>query len=141
MKKIGDRSVVMGHVGDIDVGSDSVYVGATDLNGNTFLRKTMAVGSGAKAGPGSISIGFQAGAGIGRNEMELRQALADLEALILQRCDEQIREGLNLLRLELASPSLNKGRLKFLLSSINVGSSLDGVANLIDKAMNLVDRI
>lgn len=60
---VGDDSVVIGNVSHRNVGSRSVVIGATDANGNTIIDKPMAVGYGAKAGPGSIAIGAYAGAG------------------------------------------------------------------------------
>ena len=143
MGKIGDRSVVIGDVGDRDIGVECVVIGATHPNGNTLLNGStpMAVGSGAKAGPGSIAIGYQANAGLGRDELEFRQALADLEALIQHRCDEQIKEGFKLLKGELALPAPNKGKLRFLLGGISVVSSLDGASNVFDKVANGIQRI
>jgi hypothetical protein len=60
----GQDSVVMGHVPDNSrIGEGSVVIGPTDSNGNVILNHSMAVGRGACAGPGSISIGAFAGAG------------------------------------------------------------------------------
>jgi len=66
---IGSESVVMGHVpSNTKVGDRSVVVGATDDKGSTILNTPMAVGHGAKAGPGSIAIGAGSGAGAGGKE-------------------------------------------------------------------------
>ena len=63
--KIGEDSVVMGNVpSSTNVGDRSVVVGTTDANGNTIHNQPMAVGYGAKAGPGSIAIGAHANAGV-----------------------------------------------------------------------------
>lgn len=59
---IGEDSVVIGNVKG-NVGNRSVFIGATDSNGNTTLNQPMAVGYNAKAGPGSIAIGSNAMAG------------------------------------------------------------------------------
>lgn len=54
--KVGKDSVVMGNVNG-EVGDGSVVIGPTDNQGNTILNQSMAVGRGAKAGPGSIALG------------------------------------------------------------------------------------
>ncbi len=59
---VGEDSVVIGNVIG-DVGSGSVVIGATDSKGNTIINKPMAIGKNAKAGPGSIAIGANAGSG------------------------------------------------------------------------------
>lgn len=141
MGDVGKRSVVMGDVGNRNVGDDSVVIGATHPNGCTYLTGTMAIGSGAKAGPGSISIGYQAGAGLGRDEAEFRQAMADLEVLIIQKCNEEMQKGFELIKAELSSSSPNKGLLKYFLTSITLGSSLDGATDLIAKVMSWVDKL
>lgn len=49
---------------DTTVGDGSVVCGATDTNGNAIYNQPMAVGYGAHAGPGGISIGaFSGGSG------------------------------------------------------------------------------
>ena len=60
---VGKDSVVM-FAPNAHVGDGSVVIGATDGNGSTILRETMAVGRGAYAAPGSIAIGAGAGAGM-----------------------------------------------------------------------------
>lgn len=59
---VGNESVAMGDVSG-NVGNGSVVIGATDSKGNTILNQPMAVGKNAYAGPGSIAIGANAGAG------------------------------------------------------------------------------
>ena len=62
---LGKDTVVMFNVpSDLTAGDRCVIVGPTDANRNTILNGTMAVGYGAKAGPGSIAIGAHAGAGV-----------------------------------------------------------------------------
>ena len=61
---VGSDSVVMGQISpNARIGDRSVVIGATDSRGNTILNAPMAVGNGACAGPGSIAIGTNAGAG------------------------------------------------------------------------------
>lgn len=60
--KTGKDSVVIGDVNG-EIGDGSVVIGATDNRGNTIINQPMAVGRGAKAGPGSIAIGAGASAG------------------------------------------------------------------------------
>ena len=61
---VGNDSVVMGQVSpNAKIGDRSVVIGATDARGNTILNQPMAIGNGACAGPGSIAIGANAGAG------------------------------------------------------------------------------
>lgn len=63
--EVGKDSVVMGNVPpNTRVGDGSVVIGPTDNRGNTIINTPMAVGRGAKAGPGSIAIGANAGAGL-----------------------------------------------------------------------------
>lgn len=63
--EVGEDSVVMGNVPpNTKVGNGSVVIGPTDNRGNTIINTPMAVGRGAKAGPGSIAIGAGAGAGL-----------------------------------------------------------------------------
>lgn len=67
-KKVGDESVVIGDVKH-SVGNKSVVIGPTDNRGNTILNQgPLAVGHGAQAGPGSIAIGTNAGAGLKKKE-------------------------------------------------------------------------
>lgn len=74
MTKVGSRSVVYGQVHpDIQVGDNSVVIGATDDRGNTIIRGApggLAIGAGANAGPASISIGYMAGARTGKRSAE-----------------------------------------------------------------------
>lgn len=60
--EVGIDSVVMGNVSG-KVGNGSVVIGPTDSHGNTYITQPMAVGRNAHAGPGSIAIGANAGAG------------------------------------------------------------------------------
>ncbi len=60
--KTGKDTVVIGNVSG-EVGDGSVVIGATDERGNTIINQPMAVGRGAKAGPGSTAIGAGAAAG------------------------------------------------------------------------------
>ena len=60
--KVGKDAVVYGDVSG-DIGDGSVVVGPTDSNHNTIINQSMALGRNAKAGPGSIAIGANAGAG------------------------------------------------------------------------------
>jgi hypothetical protein len=66
--EVGEDSVVMGNVPpNTKVGNGSVIIGPTDNRGNTIINTPMAVGRGAKAGPGSIAIGANAGAGLNQD--------------------------------------------------------------------------
>jgi len=59
---IGEDAVVMGNVSDTNIGNGAVVIGP-DNQGNINLTTPMAVGRNAYAGPGSIAIGANAGAG------------------------------------------------------------------------------
>lgn len=59
---IGKDSVVIGNISG-NIGDRSVFIGATDQFGNTFINQPMAVGNNAMAGPNSIAIGANARAG------------------------------------------------------------------------------
>jgi hypothetical protein len=75
--EVGEESVVMGHVTGV-VGKGSVVIGPTDCHGNVILTQPMAVGHGAKAGPGSIAIGYGAYAGV----EDCTQLVAELTKLL-----------------------------------------------------------
>jgi hypothetical protein len=62
--EIGDENVIIGAPYITKAGNRNVVLGATDLFGNCKYTQPMAIGYGAKAGPGSIVIGANAGAGI-----------------------------------------------------------------------------
>lgn len=59
----GDFNTVYGNVPQNIHGFGNTIVGATDSHGNTIITQSMAVGFNAHAGPGSIAIGANAGAG------------------------------------------------------------------------------
>jgi hypothetical protein len=62
--KVGKESVVYGNVPtDLDVGDQSVVVGATDAHGNVRIGGGTAVGHGSYADSTSVAIGKGAGAG------------------------------------------------------------------------------
>jgi hypothetical protein len=62
---IGSESTVLGIVPPgTKVGDKSVYMGATDSNGNAIYKQPGAYGYDAHAGPGSIAVGAHAGAGM-----------------------------------------------------------------------------
>ena len=60
--KIGNESTVLGNIpSGTEVGDKSVFVGATDANGNAILNHPEAYGYDAHAGTGSIAVGAHAG--------------------------------------------------------------------------------
>lgn len=72
--KIGKDSVVMGNVPfSTNVADRSVVTGATNANGNTIYKQTMAVGYGGKAGPDGIAIGAHANAGAATSTPPIEQ--------------------------------------------------------------------
>src|ERR1035437_6149883 len=97
--KIGKDAVVIGNVPPhIEVGDGSVIIGATDANGNTIINQPMAVGRGAKAGPGSIAIGAFAGAGLDSSSGELVVDLHQLAGLVARQNNQTITAALEKLR-------------------------------------------
>ncbi len=124
--KVGKDSVVMGNVpDDIDVGDGSVVIGATDSHGNTILNQPMAVGRGAKAGPGSIAIGAGAGAGF-----DIVQALRELERIANETDDAALIEDVAELRTEVESEKSDKSRIRKLWDRIKGTAALASWASL-----------
>lgn len=108
---IGEDSVVIGNVTG-NVGNRSVIIGATDSNGNTIINQPMAVGYNAKAGPGSIAIGANAGAG-----SDIFFLLNNLE-FFAQKEVNSLSEIRDLIQ-ELKIPIKNKSKIQNLWKTIN----------------------
>lgn len=60
--KVGSDNTFYGRVPRGNYGDRNTIIGSTDDKGNTIITQPMAVGYNAHAGPGSISIGVNAGA-------------------------------------------------------------------------------
>jgi len=58
---IGDGNTVVGNVRLPNMGNGNTLVGPTDDRGNTILTNPVAIGYGAKGGPGAVVIGANAG--------------------------------------------------------------------------------
>jgi len=121
-KKIGDETVVMGRVSNIDIGDRSVCVGATDNKGNTILNQPMAVGYKAYAGTNAIAIGAYAGAGCNL----IDNLLNSIENLVSGADDRSLSDDFNLLKIEIKSGKK---------SNQEISSSLD---NFLNKCKNAI---
>ncbi len=122
---VGDDSVVMGNVAGT-VGSRSVVIGPTDNRGNTILNQPMAVGNNAHAGPGSIAIGANAGAG-----SEMAVVLAEIGKIIEATGDQALIEAFRDLCRELKNPQKNKATITRLWDAIKTAAALNGFISLV----------
>jgi hypothetical protein len=132
--KIGNESVVMGKVSEsMNVGDRSVVIGATDSRGNTIINTPMAVGYGAKAGPGCIAIGAYASAGSHGIEFpdEVKQAMSGLVESALQRQNVELISALKVLANELNQPQKQTSAIHKAWDGVQALATLDGVTNLV----------
>lgn len=140
--KIGKDSVVIGQVPEgLQVGDRSVYVGATDANGNSVLREG-AYGYGARAGKGSLAVGAQASAGSSASAQahsELLQALAEMLALQQQRdgANRELHAAIHALIAELQG-GRSKSKIQQLWAAVNQGAVFEGGLQLADRAGRLL---
>jgi hypothetical protein len=125
--KTGKDAVVIGNVSG-DIGDGSVVIGATDERGNTIINQPMAVGRGAKAGPGSIAIG--AGASAGSNLFHLIGQLKEIPGI---RTDQTLLATIGALETELQKKEPQAGTIQSLWSVIQVSASVSGAVNLIQQ--------
>lgn len=131
---IGKDSVVYGKVPEgLIVGDRSVVIGATDRQGNTILNTPMAVGYGAKAGPGSIAIGAHAGAGTHTIEYpdELQQALSGLVEHAIERKNEELLSSLKALANEMNQKQPQTSRILKAWQGVQALATMDGATNLL----------
>ena len=132
--KIGRDSVVIGNVPPhSEVGDGSVVIGATDAHGNTIINQPMAVGRGAKAGPGSIAIGAFAGAGTTTSSVGLAADLQELANLIAQQNNDAIAKEFEKFRAELARPNPNKSTVLNAWEAVKAAGSINGAHTLLLK--------
>lgn len=133
-KVIGKDSVVYGNVGDdINVGDGSVVIGATDAYGNTIINQPMAVGRGAKAGPGSIAIG--AGAGAGSDVYMLIDRL--LQASEVAN-DETLRREVEKLKSEASKSKPKISVLSSVWNTIKMSANIGGAIGLVQQIGKLL---
>ena len=123
-KKIGKDSVVIGNV-NADVGDGSVVIGATDQYGNVILNQPMAIGRNAKAGPGSIAIGTNAGAGF-----DINAALNNLYSIIKESGDNDLRITFDNFVAEINSNPNNTSEISRLWNLIKTSATLSGAITL-----------
>jgi len=125
--KTGKDSVVIGDVNG-EVGDGSVVIGATDERGNTIINQPMAVGRGAKAGPGSIAIG--AGASAGSNLFHL---LDQLKAIPEVQTDQTLLATIGALETELQKQEPETGTIRSLWSVIQASATVSGAISLVQQ--------
>lgn len=125
--KVGKDSVVMGDVSG-EIGDGSVVIGPTDNRGNTIINQPMAVGRGAKAGPGSIAIG--AGAGAGTNIFHLLTQLGDLPEI--QR-DQTLLKAIADLRSEIQASKPDRSAIRKLWEFVKASATVGGAVELIQQ--------
>ena len=127
--KIGKDTVVIGKVpAGTSVGDRSVVIGPTDGRGNVKLNKTMAVGYGANAGPGSVAIGAFANAG-----GSLHAHLVDLDAFVAEHADEPAKQQWARFREELDRDPRQPGAVMKAWETVKAAGSLNGAHDLLEK--------
>lgn len=134
--KVGENSVVIGNVSG-QVGNNSVVIGATDNKGNIVLNSTMAIGTNAFAGPGSIAIGTNSGAGY-----EIPIILNQINQLIEHSSDPQLMEKFANFRNILNSQNSlkqNKNILSTLWAAIKVATTLGAAGELTGKITSWIE--
>ena len=125
--KTGKDSVVIGNVSG-DVGDGSVVIGPTDDRGNTIINQPMAVGRGAKAGPGSIAIG--AGACAGSDVLQLIDQLYRLPEL---QSDQKLLSTISNLREEMTKSVPNQSTIGTLWRIVQTSSTASGAISLVQQ--------
>lgn len=123
----GKDTVVIGDVSG-KIGDGSVVIGATDERGNTIINQPMAIGRGAKAGPGTIAIG--AGAGAGSDIFHLIYQLKKLPEVKKDRTLVSIIESFHD---ELKKPESQQDTVKSLWSVIQTSATVSGAATLVQQ--------
>jgi hypothetical protein len=134
--KIGKDAVVIGNVPlKIQVGDGSVVIGATDSRGNTIINQPMAVGRGAHSGPGSISIGAFAGAGVAQQQSlnDLQVSLEKFAEFVFSQNNEALTQKFEKLKTELKNPVPNRGAVLAAWEGVKAVASIDGALNLLAK--------
>lgn len=133
--KIGKDSVVIGNVDAREIGERCVVIGATDANGNTIINTPMAVGYGAKAGPGSIAIGNFAGAG--PVELHFPPAIqADMGALVetaQQHQHAEVLAALQCIAEELRKPLPQPSLIHRAWAGVQALADIEGATSLLTK--------
>lgn len=124
---VGEDAVVIGNIKG-NIGNGSVVIGATDSNGNTIINKPMAVGRNAKAGPGSIAIGANAGAG-----SEVFILLTELKNIFKNNNNKIALESVISLISELNNSQPDKIKIGNLWEIIKSMATVSGAISLIEK--------
>ena len=135
--QVGRDAVVMGDVSG-SVGDGSVVIGATDSRGNVVLNQPMAVGRGAKAGPGSIAIGAGAGAGAG---FDIVQALSEIQKIVQSTSDPELIQRVAELRSEAESEKRDRSRIQRLWSGVKGAAPLATWAHLVVRISEWVGNL
>ncbi len=129
---VGKDSVVIGEVSG-HVGNGSVVIGPTDSNGNTIINRSMAIGSNAKAGPGSIAIGANAGAG-----SEIFLLLAELKDIIEKSGDIKTTQSVINLIEELKNSKSDATKIGRFWEAIKSVATINGAISLIGRISTLL---
>ena len=112
--------------------------GATDSRGNVVLNQPMAVGRGAKAGPGSIAIGAGAGAGAG---FDIVQALSEIQKIVQSTSDPELIQRVAELRSEAESEKRDRSRIQRLWSGVKGAAPLATWAHLVVRISEWVGNL
>lgn len=135
--KTDKHSVVIGNIPSTsNIGEGSVVIGATDSHDNTILNTPMAVGYGAKAGPGSIAIGAFAGAGLPDIlfPTQLRSEMEELIDLAVQSRNHELITAIGILAAELRQPASKTGAILSAWEGVKSLATIDGAHNLLARA-------
>ena len=132
--KTGKHSVVIGNVDpNSHIGEGSVVVGPTDSHGNTILNTPMAVGYGAQAGPGSISIGAFAGGGLRNVQLphQLQPEIQELINLAIHQANQPLLAAFEQLAAELREPKPRGSAVLLAWEGVKALATIDGAQNLL----------
>ncbi len=118
------------------IGDGNTIVNAADANGNIFYNTPMAVGYGAKAGPGSIAIGAFAGAGLPDLSFppELQSEMESLVNVAVQQGNQQLILAIEKLTAELRQPMPKKSAALTSWEAVKAIASVDGAYSMLAKA-------
>ncbi|MGD1153157.1 MAG: hypothetical protein ABR911_09835 [Syntrophales bacterium] len=133
--RVGKDAVVYGDVSG-DIGDGSVVIGPTDSRGNVILNRTMAVGRGAYAGPGSIAIGAGAGAG-----SDVVHAFHEIGKIIQSSGDTGLLNDFKDLCNELNKHEKDKSRIRMLWDTVKASGVLIEAIDSVSKVSLFIASI
>lgn len=133
-ESIGDDSVVVGNSAPRRVGNRSVYVGATDAQGNTRIDGGTAIGAGARADSASVAIGAGALAGDDAIPTKLEQ----LRGLLLADGHAGAAAAAGEIATELEANVPDRARIKTLWTLVKTAATANEAVLLVHEIAHLL---